>query len=85
MGYYEENKEARLEYQKAYNEKNKVKISNYFKNYYIANYDQFQAKNEMAKTKRPYKINSKKKLENKTENITKPNNTNTNLVGFGFK
>jgi hypothetical protein len=68
MGYYEENREARLNYQKAYNEANKEKISNYFKNYYIKNYGQFMTKNRMYSLNRKHKIKSNKKLETKPEN-----------------
>lgn len=72
MGYYEENREKRLEYQKAYNLANKEKISSYFKSYYINNYNSFQKKNRLGK----YKINNKK------PEIKKLENNKINLVSF---
>lgn len=74
MGYYEENREARLKYQKAYNEANKEKISSYFKSYYINNFDEFAKKYQMKKANKKYKING----------FTNPQiiNKNNNLVTF---
>ncbi len=82
MTYYEEHKEERLKYQKEYNEANKVKISKYFRTYYIKNYDQFMAKNQNYSLNRKYKIKSNNKIENqKVENKIQNNNKN-NLVTF---
>ncbi len=77
MGYYEENREKRLEYQKKYNQANREKISSYFKSYYINNYENFQKKNRMGKYKKTYKITGNKKPE-----IKKLENNKINLVSF---
>ncbi len=80
--YYQKNREARLEYQKKYNEENKMRISNYFKEYYQINYSHFHDKNNTYNKK----INTKKILGEK--NIDKINNhvkkSTDNIVKFSF-